>query len=245
MADSEEYVEIYRGSAPVEAQMLEDVLSREGFEPRLIGTRNAALVGGGQSIFSMRIEVPASMAEEARGLVESLVNDSVDIPWGEEGYPDVLPLDSDEEDREVESVDRPDGASDDAYRPPRKILYDDETVNDDDTKEPRRKKNRILALGVVAVMPGLSQVYAGRPWSGLLLMLGLVVTLGLALSRLDTFVLGMAYLGSFAVDIVAGQKAVTAYNRGEKTGGGHQAILGIVQVAIVQLFAYGTSQIPV
>lgn len=242
MTDLDKFVEVYRGHDPVAAQMLEDVLRKEGFEPRLVGTRNAALMGVGQNIVSMRIEVPASMSGEARALVESVLNDTVDVPWGEDDYPGDQEDDIEAAGQGRAAVDRPPEASSDAYRPPRRLEADGNEKDKD--RSPSKEKNRILALGVVAVMPGLSQIYGGRPLSGLFLMLGLGMTLVLSLYRLETFVLGMAYVASFFIDVVAGQKAVSAYNRGVKTSRSIQILYGIAQVGLVQVLAYATTFLP-
>ncbi len=181
MSDEEQFVEVYRGHEPVEAQMLEDILRVEGFTPRLVGTRNAALMGAGQNIMAMRIEVPADEASDARGLVEAVLAEGMETPLGEDEYEgqSAEPFES------GESIDRPMEASEDAYRPPRRLESGAAPPEvDEDHAAPVKPKNRILALGVVAVLPGLSQVYAGRPWSGLFLMIGLLVTFVVTISRL-------------------------------------------------------------
>ena len=54
-----EHVAVWRGYDPVQAELIEDVLAAEGLSPRLIGTRNAPLIGVGQHILGLRVEVPA------------------------------------------------------------------------------------------------------------------------------------------------------------------------------------------
>jgi hypothetical protein len=64
---------VYDGVDPIEAEMLADILDQNGIEPRLLGTRNAALLGAGQHIFRLRIEVDEDDAAEAQEVVAALL----------------------------------------------------------------------------------------------------------------------------------------------------------------------------
>ncbi len=66
---------IYRSGDPMQAQMIAESLLEAGFDARLLGTRNAALLGVGQMLFEQRIEVPEAQAEAAAALVSSLVDE--------------------------------------------------------------------------------------------------------------------------------------------------------------------------
>ena len=72
----ENYVTVYRSTNQVEAEIVEDVLRQEGFDPHLIGTRSAALIGVADAILNLRIEVPAACENEARECLEALLNSS-------------------------------------------------------------------------------------------------------------------------------------------------------------------------
>jgi len=50
--------------------MLEEMLRESGIDVRLLGTRNAALLGAAQHIMKLRLEVPAEQEEEARELLK-------------------------------------------------------------------------------------------------------------------------------------------------------------------------------
>ena len=61
-----DYVTVHKTSDPIEAEMLEEMLRDSGLDVRLLGTRNAALLGAAQNIMNLRLEVPAEQAEQAR-----------------------------------------------------------------------------------------------------------------------------------------------------------------------------------
>jgi hypothetical protein len=65
------FVTVYQTTDPIQAQMLTDVLVQEGLDARLLGTRNAPLLGVGQNIIRLRIEVPESQVAAAAALVEA------------------------------------------------------------------------------------------------------------------------------------------------------------------------------
>ena len=65
---------VWQGYDAAQGEMLEELLRQEGFVPRLIGTRTAALIGVGQFTASLRIEVPADTADEARQVLDEFYN---------------------------------------------------------------------------------------------------------------------------------------------------------------------------
>lgn len=231
LGQSEIFETIYRTSDPVTGEMLEDVLRSEGFDARLLGTRNAALLGAGQSIFELRIEVPASQAADAAATIEAVLSEVE----GEEDDEDVLdaPADEDAEPEEGPSIDRPDGAARDHYQPPRRLESGGRKRREPERRPPRNPKKRALAGGLPVVMPGLGQIYGGRPWAGLLLMLGVITAFGAGAATGDFAVFGVGYLLALLADVIAGQLAVSAHNEGRRTGAGQQVGLGLLELALV------------
>ena len=65
---------VWQGYDAAQGEMLEELLRQEGFVPRLIGTRTAALIGMGQYTASLRIEVPSESADEAKRVLEEFLN---------------------------------------------------------------------------------------------------------------------------------------------------------------------------
>lgn len=233
MSDEAPFVTVYRGRDPVLAEMLEDVLETEGFDARLLGTRNAALLGAGQQIMALRIEVPADQAEDAAEAIEGIL---AEVDQDDEG--EVLDVYGDDEEHEDgPSMERPDSAADDEYQPPRRVEGGGVRSREREAKRPQNPKRRAVALGLVVVMPGLGQVYARQPWAGLMLMLGLIGTFVVASVTLDYTVFGAAYVASFVVDIIAGQRAVTAFNEGRTSGAGAQVTAGVLEILAVQIAA--------
>lgn len=70
---------VWKGYDAAQGQMLEELLRQEGFSPRLIGTRTAALIGMGQFTATLRIEVPSDTAQEARRVLDEFEHAPADL----------------------------------------------------------------------------------------------------------------------------------------------------------------------
>jgi Putative prokaryotic signal transducing protein len=70
---SERSAVVFRTKDPVEGEILVDLLRREGLSARLLGTRNAALLGVAANVFDLKIEVPDEDAEEAAEVIDAYV----------------------------------------------------------------------------------------------------------------------------------------------------------------------------
>jgi len=233
LSKSEEFVTIHRTGDPVTGEMLEDVLRGEGFDARLLGTRNAALLGAGQSIFRLKIEVPADQAEEAAAVLEAVLSEVE----GEDDEDEEFYLGDEDPPEDGPTVDRPDDAARDEYQPPRKLDSGGAKKDKDEPRPPKTLKKRALAAGLPVVMPGLGQVYAGRPWAGLMLMAGVMASFVWGMLTGDFGLFGAGYLFALLTDVIAGQFAAVAFNRGVETGVGTQLGFGIAQVAFVGALA--------
>lgn len=68
-----DYVTVHRTYDPLQADILGDLLRENGVAARVLGTRHGAVIGVGQVILQMHIEVPAEHAGEATDFVESFL----------------------------------------------------------------------------------------------------------------------------------------------------------------------------
>ncbi|MBN2342094.1 MAG: DUF2007 domain-containing protein [Deltaproteobacteria bacterium] len=174
---NESFVEVYRSTHPVEAEIIENMLREEGFTPRLIGTRTAALIGISEFILQLRIEVPEDESEDARNLVHTLLNSDI-LQSGQE-------MDDEEEDEEYDADD--DGTvNDDSMPTHQRIRYIDtnvatadsprteQTAQSNDDSSPGGK-SRIVALGISFVIPGGAHFYLGRRLTGAALVCYLLI----------------------------------------------------------------------
>jgi hypothetical protein len=203
-------VTVYRGTDPIQAQILKDLLLENGFDARLLGTRNASLLGAGQLIFQQRIEVPAFQAQEAEALVEAF---QVGGEGELEGFPDPETDDDDTDEGDPEPA-------------------------EEEPSEPRPVgKSRVLAAGIVWVLPGASHLYARRPWTAGCLLACFVVGMMTALN-FGTEMAGAALMvGALLGDLVGGQLAVAAFNRGRTVSLLGQLLQGALIAAILASMA--------
>lgn len=106
-----------------------------------------------------------------------------------------------------------------------------------DDAEPAAPKplRPLLAAGVTPVCPGGGHFYAHRPIVGGLILGGQVVALvALATGGPRTATIAaLAAIGLFFFDVVGGQLAVRAENRGRHARGARQATIGAVVFALV------------
>lgn len=201
------FVEILRSGDPIQTQMVVEALLEEGFDARALGTQNAALLGAGQHIFDQRIEVPEPQAEAALRVVQDL-----------EAAEDLPPTDASAEDIDAEDGD------------------DDDDEDADDAAQGRIPRRRGIAAGLAFIFPGASHYYARHPWIGMCF----TVTF---FSGLFFFAQGAAHsaavllLGTPALDLVAGQFAVSAYNRGAPRPILIQLVQGVVMSGALFLLA--------
>lgn len=98
-----------------------------------------------------------------------------------------------------------------------------EPADEPDDVRPNRKRP-IIAMGVPIVWPGLAHVYAGRPWTGVLLGLTLFVSM---LSVRGGVNAGGVYLLLVLADAFFGVRGVHAFNRGQHRSVGRQVAMGL------------------
>lgn len=96
---------------------------------------------------------------------------------------------------------------------------------DDEPADSRPNRKRpIIAVGVPIVWPGLAHVYAGRPWTGVLLGLTVLVSM---LSVRGGVNAGGVYVLLVLADAVFGVRGVHAFNRGQ-----HRPVFGQVAAGV-------------
>jgi len=74
-----DFVTVHQTYSPVEADMLGDVLRGEGIEARVVGTRYGSVIGAGENVCQVRIEVPPEQYDRAAELIDSIVDAGEDL----------------------------------------------------------------------------------------------------------------------------------------------------------------------
>jgi hypothetical protein len=116
--------------------------------------------------------------------------------------------------------------------------------HDPDVREPGAsaagRRSALLAAGCTFIVPGGSHFYARRPWTGLLLALGLAAAfVGMAGgSNVESTCAALAFAGLVGCDLAGGQRAVRALNREETASRTRQLLSGLAMVALTFGLAY-------
>jgi hypothetical protein len=188
-----QFVTVYKCDDPLHGETLAQLLRDGGVNARLLGTRNAALIGVAPHILSLRIEVPASDEERARELIDAFENAHPATPR-------------------------------------------DPAMRDDPETS---KRSPVLAGGSAFILPGGSHFYSHRPWTALMLALGIVVAFVAMAAGHDqeSTCAALAFAGLIGCDLIGGQRAVRAWNRGERVAAGRQLLTGITLVVATAVVA--------
>jgi hypothetical protein len=202
---SENYVIVCRTYDSVQADMLGDLLRENGIAARVLGTRHGALIGVGQNILQMHIEVPQSQAGEATDFLEAFFQGE-----GADLLRDAIGFEGDEEPVERD-VAAPAGSARKALRP----LF-------------------AAGLALMASAIGGGHLYGRRPFTACLLAAGHVIALASIISfEWQAVATGLAmYVALLVCDLAGSQVAVRAYNRGVSVSPLRQLITGAMFVAM-------------
>jgi hypothetical protein len=202
---SENYVIVCRTYDAVQADMLGDLLRENGIAARVLGTRHGALIGVGQNILQMHIEVPQSQAGEATDFLESFFQGE-----GEDLLHEAIGFEDDEE-RAERGVASSAGDARKALRP----LF-------------------AAGLALMASAIGGGHLYGRRPFTALLITAGHVIVLASIISfEWRAVATGLTmYVTLLAFDLAGSQVAVRAYNRGVNVSPLRQLITGAVFLAM-------------
>ncbi len=98
---SEKFVIVHRSSDPILIEHLGEMLRESGVSARVLGTRDAALIGVGRSIVELNITVPEVQAGEAADFIEAFFADEGAVLLQREGL-----LDEDDDEEEESFDDR-------------------------------------------------------------------------------------------------------------------------------------------
>ena len=196
------YVTIHRTTDAAQGELLAETLRSDGIDARFHRV-SSALIGVPTSMIEMTIDVPARSEARARELL-----------------------------RDLEYV----GASDTAAEVGEtggagEAAADAETAEAAGARgEARRfRRNPLLAPGFAFLLPGGAHLYARRPWTALVVALGLLTCfVGVVISHgvLDleiAFAIGVALV---LCDAAGGLRAARAENRGLKASRGRQLAAG-------------------
>ncbi|MFT3713691.1 MAG: DUF2007 domain-containing protein [Archangium sp.] len=99
-------------------------------------------------------------------------------------------------------------------------------------RPPLSRKRPIIALGVPVVWPGLGHIYAGHPYTGVPLMLGVLASFVGAAANSN---LAAAYAVLLILDAFFARRAVLAFNEGRHRGAGAQLGAGMAMVVFAFL----------
>jgi hypothetical protein len=203
---NEKFVIVHRTYDPIQADMLADILRENGVTARVLGTRHGAVIGVAQHILQLHLEVPASQAGQATDFLESYF----------EGEGFEFP---------AELVDGEDEDEDE----------DEEGADEDSRARPEPGARRpLLAAGSVLLIFGGSHLYAQRGWTAAVMAVGQAVAfINMMSMRWHTVAIGIAMFGTLILlDLVGGQLAARAYNRGARPSPVRQLLTGAAFVAV-------------
>jgi hypothetical protein len=220
---SENYVIVCRTYDAIQADMLGDLLRENGIAARVLGTRHGALIGVGQNILQLHIEVPRSQAGEATDFLEAFFQgDGADLLREAVGTDDA---DDDDDDDDDDDGDEDDG-DEEAAEPDLAAPADD-----------ARKALRPLfaaGLALLASAIGGGHLYGRRFHTACLIAAGNVMALASVISlEWRAVATGLAmYVTLLAFDLAGSQVAVRAYNRGVRASPLRQLITGALFLAM-------------
>lgn len=207
---TDDFVTLLTTTDAMAVDVLEQMLQQEGLPHRVIGNRNAAAVGGAPHIFDIRVEVPRQLEDEALEVARRVFDPD---PLGD--------------------LDRDDL--------PEELREPQEAAEASDTPPPggARRLRPLFAAGVVLLFPGGCHLYARRPWTALLIAPAEVAAFFmLAMGSWTVWMSGGLLLGGLlASDLIGGQFAVRAYNRGERPVSGAQLLRGLAFLVLAGAFA--------
>jgi hypothetical protein len=174
--DDDRFVTLRIARDPVEAEMLRDVLEQEGIPATTQGAMHAQLLGAAGGVLSVPLQVPASMLEEARQIIDALDNFDALLPDGDDG----IAVPADEMDRRQERLEQLEDGQTTGVGPYRAGPSELESSERGDTPDRRRK----LVAGAVALILtfGSGHFYARDHRTGLVLALSELLALIVLLS---------------------------------------------------------------
>ncbi|HWM87701.1 MAG TPA: hypothetical protein VNO33_17730 [Kofleriaceae bacterium] len=204
---SERFVIVHRSYDPIQADLLGDLLRDAGVTARVTGTRSGALIGVAQNILEVHIAVPESQAGQATDFLEAYFSaETVD----------------DEADAKSASGASPSGDPD-----------DENEGEDDDEVMAGPQVRPLLAAGSSFLTFGVGHLYARRPATAAVLLVGQLAAMALLFtgdSWYDWTVALTALIGIVGCDVIGSVLAARAYRAGVRRGRVWQGALGAAYV---------------
>lgn len=213
---AERFITVHRSYDPIQTELLGDLLRENNIAARVLGTRNASIIGVAQNIVQTHIEVPESQAGAATDFLEAYFASEPEFPDADQDFGDV-----------------------DAEQP------DDEgTADDDDLSQPLRPT--FAAGSVMLIFGGAHIYARQPITAGILALGQVLALSRLGAQEWTAVATGIAvFAGILAVDLIGGQLAVREHNRGYVRGPARQAARGTVLLLLAGgLGALIGSQVP-
>ena len=218
----ENYVIVHRSYDPVQTDLVGEILRENGIDARVLGTRHGAVIGVGQNILQMHIEVPRSQAGEATNFLEDFFATD-----GSELLAEVFPPEKDDDEAGERSA---------RHGLPRAPDAERGAYDPDGPRRPMFAAALALILGVI----GAGHLYARRPATAMVLTVGQAIAILAMLSpewqTVATGLFGFALL--VAVDLIGALRAVSAHNRGVRVSIVGQLANGLALVAVAALVSW-------
>jgi hypothetical protein len=215
------YVTILRTTDTAQGELLAGTLRSEGIDARF-NRVSSALIGVPTLMIEMNLDVPARSEARARELLRDLEYVGASDRAAEQGAAVDPAVPSEQEDvGHAADVDLVEAARDDAERR-------------------RAGRSPMLAPGFAFLLPGGAHLYGRRPWTSLVLALGLVLCFvagfvsgapGVALATAVALVLG---------DAIGGVRAARAESRGVKASRRRQVVAGLRLWGVAVLLGGGS-----
>ena len=190
------------------SHLLESVLKQEGIAVSVLGTRSAASMGFGQVVLDQRFEVPQSQLERARDIAQKFLKGI------EAGH----------------TVNRPPELTPSAPIP--------DAMEDGEAPAAEPKPKRHLTAAGLIVYPGFAHAYVGLPWTGFILITGLIAALFAPESPVTSTRFITVYSGAVIADLVGGQIGAMLYNRGTRLSTLVQLLIGAAYIAVFVVVAH-------
>jgi len=202
---SHQFAIVHRTYDPIQAELLGDLMRDAGISAQIIGTRSGAMIGAGQVIMQMYIQVPQREAAQAIDFLEAYFEQDGEDLLRQEGL-----LDDDDDD-------------------------DNDAANAAEAAAPGVPKplSPLLAAGSMLLIIGGGHWYARRGFTTLVIAAGQILALiNIFTGTWESYIMGLTMLGLLLVfDVVGSQLAVRSYNRGHRAPRLTQLLVGVAFVA--------------
>jgi hypothetical protein len=210
------YVTIHRTTDAAQGELLAETLRSEGIDARFHRV-SSTLIGIPTLMIEMTVDVPAK--SEARAL--EVLRDLEYV-----GADGAAPADAEAGDDAGEQGGHPE-------------KEEEEKEEEGEAPGPPSRMRVLARAGFTLFLPGTFHLYAGRPWSALVLGAGACACVGVMIAAPGAASFGVALgaiLGIVVCDMVGGLRAVHADSVGQKAGRRRQITRGLLLLAVAGAF---------